>query len=117
MRHVFRYQCLLAVTALLLQLGMGSAAQTQELASHPAGSAMVMLHEHDCAGDECPADDCPTPQCDTGTSPACHCSCAQISLLVGGELTFETNPPSTTAVSEIMGTAPRRLDRPFRPPA
>lgn len=117
MRNVFRCRFLLAVAALLLQLGMGSAAQTQESASHPAGSAMVMLHEHDCASDECPADGCPSPQCGTDTGSACHCSCVQISPLVAGELTFETNPPSMTAVSEIMGTTPRRLDRPFRPPA
>jgi len=117
MRHVFRYQCLLAVTALLLQLGMGMVAQTLELAPHSADSTMLMVHEHDCAGDECPADDCPTPQCNTGTSPACHCSCAQISLLVAGELTFVANPPAMTAVGDISGTAPRRLDRPFRPPA
>lgn len=108
---------LLAVTVLLLQLGMGKAMYTAESAPHPVASALAAMHPHACGSDKSPTGDCPPQQCSSGARPACHCSCTQIPLLVAGELTFVANAPAMTAVGDIPGTVSQRLDRPFRPPA
>jgi hypothetical protein len=117
MRRVLDNRFLLAVTVLLLQFSVGETLHAAELPSHPVDATMAAMHLHNCGSDECPMGDCPSQQCSTGASPACHCSCVQIPSLVAGELTFVANPHAMTTVADIPGSAPRRLENPFRPPA
>jgi hypothetical protein len=119
MRWVLDKRYLLVVTAvLLLQFSLGEHLYAAEPPSHPADVTMAAMQDSGCAGDECPAGDCQPRPCNTGASPACHCSCAQIPLLAASESTFVANPLATARAGEIPGSAaPGRPDNPFRPPA
>ena len=107
---------LLAVVALLLQPGMGGAMPVLNQAAHPAGAAAILQH-HEPAGNECPTGDCSPQQCDMGAGINCHCFCIQFPLRTVGELTFVASASTLAVVGDSPGSAPRRPDRPFRPPA
>lgn len=107
---------MLAVAALLLQPGMGGAMPVLNQAAQPA-SAAVISQDHEHAGNECPTGDCSPRQCDMGAGITCHCFCVQIPLQSVGEMTFVATASAMAIVEDSPGSAPRRLDRPFRPPA
>ena len=109
---------LLAVTALLLQLGMGKAVHALDDASQPADSVAVVAYVPDCGDHDCLTHGCmPQQGCSTSGGAACHSPCAQTPLLVMSTAVFLVSSPATTGAGKIPGPGTRRLDTPFRPPA
>ena len=105
----------LVIVALLLQPGMGDAMPVMNQAAHPAGAAVTLQH-HEPAGNECSTGACSPQQCDMGAGISCHCFCIPFPLQTVDELTFVASASALAVVENSPGSAPRRPDRPFRPP-
>lgn len=108
---------LLGVIALLLQFGIAETLHATGPSSPPADATMAAMHDHGCSGDECTAHDCPPQQCHAGGSAECHCPCGHASPLTAGMTTLVATAPATVNATDTPGSAHRRLENPFRPPA
>jgi hypothetical protein len=109
---------LLAVTALLLQFGMGRTPHALDETSHPINSAAMVVHVLDCGDHDCLTHGCtPHQGCGTNGGAACHSPCAQTPLLAMSAAVFLASPPATADAGNTPGPGTRRLDTPFRPPA
>lgn len=105
----------LAVFGLLLQPGMTGMTPDLNQASHPADSAVV-LQDCEKADASCATAECSAHRCNMGAGMACYWLCTHMPLQIVIQAGFAAKPVPMTGDQDISGLAPRRLERPFRPP-